>query len=118
VKLSSSLLFFLVILPIFVLGITIGFFNDDPVVFDYLLGRVEMPLIALLIAEFVLAVGLTLLATFVRVFGLKSEIRRLRKQLRDSEIELKNLRVLAAPPVAAPVAAAPRPLPPPPVPTP
>lgn len=101
-KLPSSLLFFLVILPIFVLGITVGFFNGQPVVFNYLFGSVELPLIALLIAEFLLAVALTLAATFVRVFGLKAEIRRLRKQLRDSETELRNLRTLAAPPPPPP----------------
>jgi hypothetical protein len=50
---------------------------------------------------------LTLLAVFVRVFSLRSEIRRLRKQLRDSETELKNLRVLAIPPEAPPAAVAP-----------
>lgn len=96
-KLPSSLVFFLVILPVFVLGTTIGFFNGQAVQFNYLFGSVELPLIALLIAEFLLVVLLTLLATFVRVFALKSEIRRLGKQLRDSETELKNLRVLSAP---------------------
>jgi len=96
-KLPSSLLFFVVILPVFVLGTTIGFFNGQDVEFNYLFGSVQLPLIALLIAEFLLVVALTLLATFVRVFGLKSEIRRLRKQLRDTETELKNLRVLSAP---------------------
>jgi len=100
-RIPGSLLFFVVILPVFVLGITIGFFNGQRVEFNYLLGSIELPLIALLIADFLIAVALTLLATFVRVFSLRSEIRRLRKQLRDHETELKNLRVLALPPEAA-----------------
>lgn len=106
-RVPGSLLFFVVILPVFVLGITIGFFNGQPVQFNYLFGTVELPLIALLIAEFLLVVVLTLLAVFVRVFSLRSEIRRLRKQLRDNETELKNLRVLAIPPEAPPAAVAP-----------
>lgn len=101
-KLPRSLLFLLVVLPVFLLGTTIGFFNGQPVTFDYLIGQVEMPLITLLIAVFVLAVVLTLLATYVRVFTLKSEIRRLRKQLTDSEAELRSLRAIAAPTPASP----------------
>ncbi|HSW11300.1 MAG TPA: LapA family protein [Solimonas sp.] len=100
-KLPRSLLFFLVILPVFVLGTTIGFFNGQDVEFNYLFGSVHLPLIALLIGEFLLVVALTLLATLVRVLALKSEIRRLRKQLRDADTELKNLRVLSAPVAAS-----------------
>ena len=109
-KPPASLVFFVVILPVFVLGTTIGFFNSQKIEFNYLFGMVELPLIALLIAEFVLVALLTLGASFLRVLGLKSEIRRLRKQLRDSETELRNLRALSAPPAspAAPLAAPPK----------
>ncbi|HEY0916533.1 MAG TPA: LapA family protein [Solimonas sp.] len=97
-KPPASLVFFLVILPVFVLGTTIGFFNSQKVEFNYLFGMVELPLIALLVAEFVLVALLTLGAGFLRVLSLKAEIRRLRKQIRDSETELRNLRALSAPP--------------------
>lgn len=97
-KLPGSLIFFLVFLPVFMLGAVIGLANSDEVTFRYLIGEIRLPLIGLLTVEFVLAVLLTLAATFLRVFGLKSEIRRLRKQLRDSETELRNLRALSAPP--------------------
>ncbi|WP_240433416.1 LapA family protein [Solimonas sp. K1W22B-7] len=108
-KPPASLVFFVVILPVFVIGTVIGFFNSQKVEFNYLIGMVELPLIALLIAEFVLVALLTLAASFVRVFGLKSEIRRLRKQLRDSETELRNLRALSAPPApVAPLSALPK----------
>jgi len=77
-----------------VLGASIGYFNAQEVEFDYLAGTVKLPLIALVIGEFVLAVLLTLLICLGRMLGLKSEIRRLRKQVQNSEAELKSLREL------------------------
>lgn len=76
------------------LGASIGYFNAQPVKFDYLAGEVEMPLIALVIGEFVLAVLLTLLICLGRMLGLKAEIRRLRRQLLGVDAELKSLREL------------------------
>lgn len=83
-----------------VLGASIGYFNAQPVKFDYLAGEVEMPLIALVVGEFVIAVLLTLLICLGRMFSLKAEIRRLRKQAQAAEAELKALRELS---VATPV---------------
>lgn len=77
-----------------VLGASIGYFNAQEVEFDYLAGTVKLPLIALVIGEFVLAVSLTLLICLGRMLSLKTEIRRLRKQVRGSESELKSLRDL------------------------
>lgn len=77
-----------------VLGASIGYFNAQEVEFDYLAGTVRMPLIALVIGEFVLAVLLTLLICLGRMLGLKAEIRRLRKQAQSAESELKSLREL------------------------
>jgi len=77
-----------------VLGASIGYFNAQEVEFDYLAGTVRMPLIALVIGEFVLAVLLTLLICLGRMLGLKAEIRRLRKQVQGAESELKSLREL------------------------
>lgn len=77
-----------------VLGASIGYFNAQEVEFDYLAGSVKMPLIALVIGEFVVAVLITLLICMGRMLGLKSEIRRLRKHLQAAEAELKSLREL------------------------
>lgn len=77
-----------------VLGASIGYFNAQEVQFDYLAGTVTLPLIALVIGEFVLAVLLTLLICLGRMLGLKAEIRRLRKRLQGTEAELKSLRDL------------------------
>ena len=88
------LLFLLVVLPVFVAGATVGFFNGQPVRFNYLFGEMELPLIALLLAEFLFVAVFTVGLVALRVLSLKTEIRGLRRQLRDAESELKNLRSL------------------------
>lgn len=77
-----------------VLGASIGYFNAQTVSFDYLAGTLELPLIALIIAEFVLTVLLTLLICMGRMLALKAEVRRLRKRAQGVDAELKALREL------------------------
>ena len=87
--------FILVILvAVLCIGTTLGFFNAQQVEFYYLLGSAHLPLFALVLAVFGLAVALTLIMTMARIFGLKREIRRLHRQLRDAQTELRNLRDL------------------------
>jgi lipopolysaccharide assembly protein A len=81
-----------ILVVVLCLGASIGYFNAQPIHFDYLAGQIELPLIGLVLADFFLAVLLTLLICSGRILGLKAEARRLRKQLRDAEAELKNLR--------------------------
>tara|TARA_R110000787_G_scaffold107489_19_gene215486 strand:+ start:3486 stop:3824 length:339 start_codon:yes stop_codon:yes gene_type:complete len=76
------------------LGASIGYFNAEEVEFNFLAGSVQLPLIALLVASFLCAVLLTLLICFVRMLGLRSEIRSLRKKLNSAESELRALREL------------------------
>lgn len=75
-------------------GAAIGYFNAQTVRFDYLAGQVELPLIALVVAEFLVAVLLTLLICSTRILALRAEARRLRRQLADTQAELKTLREL------------------------
>lgn len=84
----------LVLSAVFVLGIVIGFHNAQPVVFNYLFGSVQLPLIALIAAEFVCVVVLTLIVVMARIVALKAESLRLRRQLRAAESELSTLRNL------------------------
>jgi len=83
-----------IILLALALGVAIGFFNAQPVVFNYLAGTVQVPLIALVMGEFFLVAILTALLCWARIFGLKGEIRRLRRQLKDAQAELQSLRNL------------------------
>lgn len=78
----------------FALGVAICLFNAQPVTFNYIAGEVQLPLIVLMIAEFFIVAALTALLCWARIFGLKGEIRRLRRQLKDAQAELQSLRNL------------------------
>lgn len=84
----------LLLLVVFCLGASIGYFNATPVTFNYLVGSVQLRLVVLLLAVFAVAVVLTVVLCSVRILNQHSEIRRLRRQLRETETELKNLRNL------------------------
>ncbi len=87
-------LIIIALLVMLTLGVAIGFFNAQPVTFSYIAGQVQVPLIALVMAEFFLVALITALLCWTRIFGLKSEIRRLRRQLKDAQAELQSLRNL------------------------
>lgn len=93
------LILLLLLAVFFALGVTIGFYNAQPVRLSYILGEVELPLIGLLVGEFLVAVLLTLLVVSGRILTLRAELRRLRRQLRGSDEELANLRRVAQDPV-------------------
>lgn len=107
-------LLLVLLIAMLVLGASIGYFNAQTVTFNYLLGQWELPLIAILIGDFLFGMLLTLLLVFARLLRARSETGRLRRQLRDAESELRNLRALpvAAASPAPVVAAAPVPAPP------
>lgn len=88
------ILILVVMVIVLCLGASIGYFNAQPVEFYYLIGSIKLPLIALIVGIFLMGVASTLLLTMIRIFGLKGEVRRLRRQLSDAEAELKNLRNL------------------------
>lgn len=79
---------------VLVFGACVGYFNAQSVEFFYLVGSLKLPLIALIMGVFLMGVALTLFLSMARIFGLKGEVRRLRRQLFDAETELKNLRNL------------------------
>ncbi|MFT4046090.1 MAG: LapA family protein [Solimonas sp.] len=88
----------IVLLVILVIGASIGYFNAQPVQFNYLFGTSEFPLIAVLIAAFSIGIALTIVAVSGRLFSMRLELRRLRKQLREAEGELRTLRNLPVAP--------------------
>lgn len=89
----------LLLVAVLVLGASIGYFNAQSVRFDYLFGEWQVPLIALLIADFALGVLIALVFASARILSLRLELRRLRSRVRDHETELRNLRNL---PLAGP----------------
>lgn len=97
----SRILILVLLLIILVAGASIGYFNAQAVVFNYLFGSAELPLIAVLIAAFSVGIVLTIAAVSGRLLAMRLELGRLRRQLREAEGELRTLRNL--PVAAAPV---------------
>ena len=86
----------ILLLAMLVLGASIGYFNAQTVTFNYLIGQVELPLIAILIADFLFGVVLTLVLVSARMLRARTEVGRLRRQLRDAESEMRSLRAISA----------------------
>jgi lipopolysaccharide assembly protein A len=90
----GRLLVSLLLIAAFCLGAAISYFNWTPVAFHYLAGEAELPLIALLLAAFVLGMLLMGLINLARVFTLGRERRRLARRNGELEAELRSLRNL------------------------
>ncbi len=93
------ILLLILLLLVFLAGASLSYFNAAPVHFNYLVGSADVRLIVLLVGAVALAVVLTLLLCLLKFFALRGEIRGLRRQLRNAETELKNLRNLPPDPV-------------------
>jgi uncharacterized integral membrane protein len=78
----------------FCLGAAVSYFNWTPVTFDYLAGTAEISLILLLLAAFLVGMLVMGLLHLVRVFALGRDNRRLARQIRELEAELRSLRNL------------------------
>lgn len=88
----TKLLSTLLLLAGFCLGAAISYFNWTAVTFDYLAGQAEMPLIAVLLAAFLLGLAVMGLLNFGRIWALQRDARKLQNRLSLAETELKNLR--------------------------
>lgn len=82
----------LVLLFALALGITFGFFNFQLVTVDLLASEVRVPLVVVLILDFVLGFGLALMLLLARTLKLRADLARERRQLKDAQAEIRNLR--------------------------
>jgi uncharacterized integral membrane protein len=82
------------VVAVFVAGAALGYFNSAPVSFDYLFGSTQLRLVSLIVGTLLIGALLMLVLCAARMLGLSRDLRRLRRQLRDAETELKNLRSL------------------------
>ena len=87
----------LLFVAVFAAGLLLGYANSDAVRFDYVVGVLHIPLIALLLISFGVGVGLTFLVCYARIFAARQDTRRLRRRLSDADEELKTLRTLPLP---------------------
>jgi lipopolysaccharide assembly protein A len=88
------LLVALLLVAAFCLGAAVSYFNWGSVHFHYLAGEAELPLIALLLAAFVLGALVMGLLNLARAFTLGREAKRQQRRVRELEAELKSLREL------------------------
>jgi lipopolysaccharide assembly protein A len=102
----ARLLLALLLVAAFCLGAAVGYFNWGPVRFHYLAGEVELPLIAVLLAAFVLGIVVMGLLNLARAFMLGRELKRQQRRVSELEAELKSLRELPLQQPASPAAPA------------
>lgn len=76
------------------LGIAIALSNDKLTTVNYLFGEAQLSLVVVMLGSLLLGFFLALLLCTSRILMLRAKTRRLRRQLRDAEAELKNLRNL------------------------
>lgn len=84
----------LFLLALAVAGAVLSYFNSAPVRLDYLAGTLDAPLIVWMLSSLLLGAALAAVFGGVRRLRLQLELRRLRRQLEQTEAELKNLRRL------------------------
>ncbi len=87
-------LFIVLLVVVLSFGVAVGHFNSTPVRFNYLAGEMQLPLIALVLGEFILVALLTLGLCGIKMLKLMNEARRLKRQIKDQQAELTALRNL------------------------
>ncbi len=85
---------FMVVLVIILAGLAIHLRNDQPVLFDYYLGHLELPFSLFLIIGICSGVVLGILAGLPLLLRMKRQRDRLASRIRLNEKELNNLRVI------------------------
>ena len=79
-------------LIVLVFGLFLGILNSDPVPINFYLGSRDIPLSLLLVLILLIGTIIGVIASLGVVIKLKRQISRLRKEIKSSEAEVKNLR--------------------------
>ncbi|MDT0617277.1 MAG: LapA family protein [Salinisphaeraceae bacterium] len=82
----------LVLVAALVLGVTFGFFNFQLVTVDLLFSDARVPLVVVLILDFALGFAIALLLLLGRMMGLRRELAKTQRGLKDARTEIRNLR--------------------------
>lgn len=82
----------IVIVVALVLGVAFGFFNFQLVTVDLLVSESRIPLVVVLLLDFLLGIGVALLALMGRVLTLRGKLARTRRELAETRTEVRNLR--------------------------
>lgn len=88
-----SLRVVLVVMALLV-GMAFALMNHESVKVDLLFQQFELPLVALLIVNLLLGLGIGMLVYLPRQLSLRLELERARRKLAAAEAEIRNLRNL------------------------
>lgn len=86
-----SLIFFIILL---VLGLFFGVINADPVTLNYYWGVSQIPLSIIMVLCVLSGAVLGVLASLSLMVRLRHQISRLRREVKNAEKEVTNLRTL------------------------
>ena len=90
----QKLLILVVLIAIFVLGLSFAVSNAHPVQFNYFVGSTELVLSLLLVVTLSIGAILGVLASFAPVVRLRTQIWSLRKREAVAQEEIQNLRTM------------------------
>ena len=90
----SSIVRLILLLAIVLFGLAFHLQNDRSVTLGYYLGVIELPLSLALVLVLILGAALGALASLPVIIKLRRQRRRLEKQIKNSEKEINNLRVM------------------------
>lgn len=78
---------YLIVLVLVILGVTFAVLNSDPVTINYYAAITQAPLSVVLAITFAIGVFIGVLGMFFKWMGLRFEIRRLKKQLKQLQLQ-------------------------------
>lgn len=87
-------LILILLLCVFVVALLLAYANGGIVTVSYLAGEIHMHLSSALLGAAVIGWLLGLLSSLAVIFRLKREAWKLKRSIRDSEAEIRNLRNL------------------------
>ena len=87
-------IFIAVILVIILTGLSFALLNSTPVSFNYYIGKQEMALSLLLVLSLVLGAILGVAASFVIILKFRTEVSKIRREMKSKTKELTNLQSL------------------------
>ena len=84
----------ILILAVVLFGLLLHLQNDQEVTLGYYLGTIKLPLSVIIVLSLIAGAILGVLASLPLIFKLRRQRRRLEKQIKNSEKEINNLRVM------------------------
>ena len=85
---------FIVLLVVIILGLFFGNINAETVILNYYWGSFQLPLSVALVLGLLCGAVLGMLASLVVIIRLRHQVSKLRREARNTEQELANLRAL------------------------